>query len=184
MIFSRGMAFALLAAAGGGGGVWAQEALPPMQPPLPLAPPPPQEAIAPMIVSNSFEARVASEDVIAALKLRGFYELTADSSWSSASFACLASVPEDFWCAQNALVSLRDGGAEEAGRAVVLYGQLDGQSLAWTCIGVDRIVAVRIDLPEFFAVDVKVRNDMRNRALACLERAVGVYDWDRPHGLL
>lgn len=182
MMKLRMLVLGVLAVLGATGAAFAQEPLPPLQPPLPLAPPAMILPMAPIIVANAFEARLAVEDVIAALDVRGFDSMPVDDSWARGSYACLNASSADFACVREDLARLPAEG--QALFAVVTHGRLDGETLVWTCVGREHIVTVDLALETFFSIDLKARNGVRNAALACMERAAGHDRWDQMHTLL
>lgn len=135
------------------------------------------------MIGDSFEAQIAGEDVVAALTVRGLFLFPRESSWSNKPYACIAADRSDFTGVQGALKMEQDEEVRPMG-VVLLYGRLDGERLAWACVGAAEAVAIELDLETFFAVDLKARNAERNKALACMEKAAGDEGWQTLHSLL
>lgn len=166
-----------------GQAAWAQEPVPPLQPPLPLAPPPMPRLFAPMIIGDSFEARIVGEDMVAALSVRGLSRFPLESSWSNQPYACLKDDRTNFSCVQAELKARQEEEERPPG-VVLLYGSLNGGQMTWVCAGADRVMNVEIDLGVFFSTDINARNGQRNAALACMEAAAGYDQWQISHTLL
>ena len=157
----------------------AQEAVPPMQPPLPTAPPPMKWPMAVRPFGFDYHARLQTDDAVAALAVRGFFRIAAPDDLTEPALDCLRRDREDHACIQPAVTGVTFEHHDPL-PLVFVDGRLEDGVLSWTCVGRARIVAVDFALADFFTPDLPARQMARNRALACIERALG-FDRDREH---
>lgn len=150
----------------------AQEAVPPLQPPYPTAPPPQRWPMAVHPFGFGYEARVQTEDAVAALAVRGFFPIAAPATLTEPALDCLRRDRQDYSCVQQAVTGLTFERHDPL-NLVFVEGRLEDDTLSWICIGQARIVTVDFALGDFFTADVRARQASRNRALACIERALG-----------
>lgn len=150
----------------------AQEAVPPLQPPYPTAPPPQRWPMAVHPFGFGYDARIQTEDAVAALAVRGFFPVATPAALTEPALDCLRRDRQDYVCVQEAVTEIVfDHPATLP--LVFVDGRLEGDTLSWTCIGQARIVTVDFVLDDFFTPDMRSRQASRNRALACIERALG-----------
>ncbi len=153
----------------------AQDAVPPLQPPYPTAPPPQQWPMAVRPFGFGYDASRQTEDAVAALAVRGFFQIAmpaALTALTEPALDCLRRDRQDHTCVQTAVSGITFEHFDPL-NLVFVDGRLEGDTLSWTCVGRARIVSVDFALQDFFTPDLKARQTSRNRALACIERALG-----------
>lgn len=153
----------------------AQEAVPPLQPPYPTAPPPQIWPMAVRPFGFGHDASRQTEDAVAALAVRGFFPVATPAALSALTepaLDCLRRDRQDHACVQTAVTGITFEHFDPV-NLVFVDGRLEGDTLSWTCVGQARIVTVDFVLQEFFTPDLRARQTSRNRALACIERALG-----------
>lgn len=153
----------------------AQEAVPPLQPPYPTAPPPLRWPMAVHPFGFGYDARRQTEDAVAALTVRGFFPIAAPAALAALiepALDCLRRDRQDHACVQKAVSGITLEHHDPL-PLVFVDGRLEGDTLSWTCVGQAQIVTVDFVLGDFFTPDLRARQTSRNRALACIERALG-----------
>lgn len=163
----------------------AQQAVPPLQPPYPTAPPPQIWPMAVQPFGFDRDAARQTEDAIAALAVRGFIPIAAPdilAALTEPALDCLRRDRQDYACVQQAVTGIAWEHHDPLS-LVFVDGRLDGETLSWTCVARAGIVTVDFALDDFFTPDVSARQTSRNRALACIERAMG-FDRTREHRYL
>lgn len=153
-----------------------EEAVPPLQPPYPTAPPPQTWPMAVRPFGFGHEASLYTEDAVAALAVRGFFQIATPSqlaTMTEPALNCLRQDRQSYDCVQQA-VSGASFRHIDTVNLVFVVGRLEGDTLSWTCVGHSRIVTVDFLLGDFFTPNLSARQTSRNRALACIERAVGL----------
>ncbi|MBX3478405.1 MAG: hypothetical protein KF910_12395 [Brevundimonas sp.] len=160
----------------------AQEVVPPLQPPYPTAPPPQRWPMAVRSFGFGYEASRQTEDAITALTVRGFFPIAAPAELADLTepaLDCLRRDRQDYACIKQAVSGITFEHQDPLS-LVFVDGRLEGDTLSWTCVGSARIVTVDFALEDFFSPDLRARQTSRNRALACIERALG-FDRTREH---
>ena len=155
----------------------AQEAVPPLQPPYPTAPPPPKWPMMVRPFGLGYDASRQTEDAVAALAVRGFIPVAAPTTLDPLKelvMDCLRRDRQDYTCVQNAVTEIVFEHPATLLPLVFVDGRLEDDTLSWTCIGQARIVTVNFVLQDFFTSNLRARQTSRNRALACIERALGL----------
>lgn len=163
----------------------AQQGVPPLQPPHPTAPPPLRWPLAVYSSGLGDEAARQTEDAVAALTVRGFSQVAppdALASLGEAALDCLRRDRQDYACVQQAVTGVRWQHHDPL-PLVFVDGRLEGGSLFWTCVGRAGIVTVDFVPGDFFTPDLTGRQTSRNRAMACIERAMG-FERTREHPAL